>query len=184
MLWICAICDGGLIKTFNWFWDVLSFFSCPTSKTTKANKSIILVSVKRSFKGKTFPSLLALLVHQRQDGRLLSIQSQHTGRGESVNLLTVTMDTADYSEFLLVHLSSLCPLVTCNFRECLITSSVPFVIFSVAFHAALQYLSKQPSQNDTDASCDSDYENYDFNDQPSVAMATALGQFIFIVLDK
>ncbi|CDQ87630.1 unnamed protein product [Oncorhynchus mykiss] len=77
----------------------------------------------------------ALLVHQRQDGRLLSIQSQHTGRGESVNLLTVTMDTADYT---------------------------------------LQYLSKQPSQNDTDASCDSDYENYDFNDQPSVAMATAL----------
>ncbi|XP_071004402.1 T-cell differentiation antigen CD6-like isoform X3 [Oncorhynchus clarkii lewisi] len=77
----------------------------------------------------------ALLVHQRQDGRLLSIQSQHTDRGESVNLLTVTMDTADYT---------------------------------------LQYLSKQPSQNDTDASCDSDYENYDFNDQPSVAMATAL----------
>ncbi|XP_042167034.1 T-cell differentiation antigen CD6 isoform X4 [Oncorhynchus tshawytscha] len=78
----------------------------------------------------------ALLVHQRQDGRLLSIQSQHTDRGESVNLLTVTMDTADYTP---------------------------------------QYLSKQPSQNDTEASCDSDYENYDFNDQPSVAMATALG---------
>ncbi|XP_042167032.1 T-cell differentiation antigen CD6 isoform X3 [Oncorhynchus tshawytscha] len=77
----------------------------------------------------------ALLVHQRQDGRLLSIQSQHTDRGESVNLLTVTMDTADYTP---------------------------------------QYLSKQPSQNDTEASCDSDYENYDFNDQPSVAMATAL----------
>lgn len=57
-------------------------------------------------------------------------------------------------------------------------------IFSVAFHAAPQYLSQLPSQNDTDASCDSDYENYDFNDQPSVAMATALGQFIFIVLDK
>ncbi|XP_035606996.1 T-cell differentiation antigen CD6-like isoform X2 [Oncorhynchus keta] len=77
----------------------------------------------------------ALLVHQRQDGRLLSIQSQHTDRGESVNFLTVTMDTADYTP---------------------------------------QYLSKQPSQNDTEASCDSDYENYDFNDQPSVAMATAL----------
>nr|XP_046172376.1 T-cell differentiation antigen CD6-like isoform X2 [Oncorhynchus gorbuscha] len=77
----------------------------------------------------------ALLVHQRQDGRLLSIQSQHIDRGESVNLLTVTMDTADYTP---------------------------------------QYLSKQPSQNDTEASCDSDYENYDFNDQPSVAMATAL----------
>ncbi|XP_029480225.2 T-cell differentiation antigen CD6-like isoform X5 [Oncorhynchus nerka] len=77
----------------------------------------------------------ALLVHQRQDGRLLSIQSQHTDRGESVNLLTVTMDTADYTP---------------------------------------QYLSKQPSQNDTEASCDSDYENDDFNDQPSVAMATAL----------
>ncbi|XP_029596985.1 T-cell differentiation antigen CD6 isoform X1 [Salmo trutta] len=77
----------------------------------------------------------ALLVHQRQDGRLLSIQSQHTVRGERVNLLTVTTDTADYTP---------------------------------------QYLSQQPSQNDTDASCDSDYENYDFNDQPSVAMATAL----------
>uniref|UniRef100_A0A4W5NFM9 SRCR domain-containing protein n=1 Tax=Hucho hucho TaxID=62062 RepID=A0A4W5NFM9_9TELE len=77
----------------------------------------------------------ALLVHQRQDGRLLSIQSQDTNRGERVNLLTVTTDTADYTP---------------------------------------QYLSKQPSQNDTDASCDSDYENYDFNDQPSVAMATAL----------
>ncbi|XP_045574429.1 T-cell differentiation antigen CD6 isoform X3 [Salmo salar] len=77
----------------------------------------------------------ALLVHQRQDGRLLSIQSQHTGRGERVNLLTVTTDTADYTP---------------------------------------QYLSQLPSQNDTDASCDSDYENYDFNDQPSVAMATAL----------
>nr|XP_029535443.1 T-cell differentiation antigen CD6-like isoform X1 [Oncorhynchus nerka]XP_029535444.1 T-cell differentiation antigen CD6-like isoform X1 [Oncorhynchus nerka]XP_029535445.1 T-cell differentiation antigen CD6-like isoform X1 [Oncorhynchus nerka]XP_029535446.1 T-cell differentiation antigen CD6-like isoform X1 [Oncorhynchus nerka] len=38
----------------------------------------------------------ALLVHQRQDGRLLSIQSQHTDRGERVNLLTVTTDTADY----------------------------------------------------------------------------------------
>ncbi|XP_064804325.1 T-cell differentiation antigen CD6-like isoform X3 [Oncorhynchus masou masou] len=77
----------------------------------------------------------ALLVHQRQDGRLLSIQSQHTDRGERVNLLTVTTDTADYTP---------------------------------------QYLSQHPSQNDTDASCDSDYENYDFNDQPSVAMATAL----------
>ncbi|XP_071253424.1 T-cell differentiation antigen CD6-like isoform X2 [Salvelinus alpinus] len=77
----------------------------------------------------------ALLVHQRQDGRLLSIQSQHTDRGERVNLLTVTTDTADYTP---------------------------------------QYLSQQPSQNDTDALCDSDYENYDFNDQPSVAMATAL----------
>ncbi|XP_024241511.1 T-cell differentiation antigen CD6 isoform X2 [Oncorhynchus tshawytscha] len=77
----------------------------------------------------------ALLVHQRQDGRLLSIQSQHTDRGERVNLLTVTTDTADYTP---------------------------------------QYLSQQPTQNDTDASCDSDYENYDFNDQPSVAMATAL----------
>ncbi|XP_035606997.1 T-cell differentiation antigen CD6-like isoform X3 [Oncorhynchus keta] len=42
----------------------------------------------------------ALLVHQRQDGRLLSIQSQHTDRGESVNFLTVTMDTADYSHSL------------------------------------------------------------------------------------
>ncbi|XP_070957739.1 T-cell differentiation antigen CD6-like isoform X2 [Oncorhynchus clarkii lewisi] len=77
----------------------------------------------------------ALLVHQRQDGRLLSIQSQHTDRGERVNLLTVTTDTADYTP---------------------------------------QYLSQQPTQNDTDASCDSDYENYDFNDQPPVAMATAL----------
>uniref|UniRef100_A0A4W5LDE0 SRCR domain-containing protein n=1 Tax=Hucho hucho TaxID=62062 RepID=A0A4W5LDE0_9TELE len=77
----------------------------------------------------------ALLVHQTQDGRLLSIQSQHTDRGEIVNLLTVTTDTADYTP---------------------------------------QYISQQPSQNDTDASCDSDYENYDFNDQPSVAMATAL----------
>ncbi|XP_029592684.1 T-cell differentiation antigen CD6 isoform X4 [Salmo trutta] len=77
----------------------------------------------------------ALLVHQRRDGRQLSIQSQHTDRGERVNLLTVTTDTADYTP---------------------------------------QYLSKQPSQNDTAASCDSDYENYDFNDQPSVAMATAL----------
>uniref|UniRef100_A0A8C7IRR7 T-cell differentiation antigen CD6 n=1 Tax=Oncorhynchus kisutch TaxID=8019 RepID=A0A8C7IRR7_ONCKI len=77
----------------------------------------------------------ALLVHQRQDGRLLSIQSQHTDRGERVNLLTVTTDTADYTP---------------------------------------QYLSQQPTQNDTDASCDSDYENYDFNDKPSVAMATAL----------
>eukprot|EP00063_Salmo_salar_P043931 XP_014018766.1 PREDICTED: T-cell differentiation antigen CD6-like isoform X3 [Salmo salar] len=77
----------------------------------------------------------ALLVHQRQDGRQLSIQSQHTDRGERVNLLTVTTDTADYTP---------------------------------------QYHSKQPSQNDADASCDSDYENYDFNDQPSVAMATAL----------
>ncbi|KAM9404039.1 uncharacterized protein ACWYII_028095 isoform 3-T3 [Salvelinus alpinus] len=77
----------------------------------------------------------ALLVHQRQDGRLLSIQSQHTDRGERVNLLTVTTDTADYTP---------------------------------------QYLSQQPSQNDTDALCDSDYENYDFNDQPSIAMATAL----------
>ncbi|XP_035601952.1 T-cell differentiation antigen CD6-like isoform X4 [Oncorhynchus keta] len=38
----------------------------------------------------------ALLVHQRQDGRLLSIQSQHTDRGERVNLLTVTTDKADY----------------------------------------------------------------------------------------
>ncbi|XP_035601951.1 T-cell differentiation antigen CD6-like isoform X3 [Oncorhynchus keta] len=77
----------------------------------------------------------ALLVHQRQDGRLLSIQSQHTDRGERVNLLTVTTDKADYTP---------------------------------------QYLSQKPTQNDTDASCDSDYENYDFNDQPSVAMATAL----------
>uniref|UniRef100_A0A4W5LDE7 SRCR domain-containing protein n=1 Tax=Hucho hucho TaxID=62062 RepID=A0A4W5LDE7_9TELE len=119
----------------------------------------------------------ALLVHQTQDGRLLSIQSQHTDRGEIVNLLTVTTDTADYSEFLLMHLSSLCPLVSCNFRKCLISSSVPFVrihFLYVAFHAAPQYISQQPSQNDTDASCDSDYENYDFNDQPSVAMATAL----------
>nr|XP_029535449.1 scavenger receptor cysteine-rich type 1 protein M130-like isoform X4 [Oncorhynchus nerka] len=44
----------------------------------------------------------ALLVHQRQDGRLLSIQSQHTDRGERVNLLTVTTDTADYSFFLVL----------------------------------------------------------------------------------
>ncbi|XP_035601948.1 T-cell differentiation antigen CD6-like isoform X1 [Oncorhynchus keta] len=119
----------------------------------------------------------ALLVHQRQDGRLLSIQSQHTDRGERVNLLTVTTDKADYSEFLLMNLSSLCPLVTCNFRKCLISSSVPLVrihFLYVTFHAAPQYLSQKPTQNDTDASCDSDYENYDFNDQPSVAMATAL----------
>ncbi|CAB1334299.1 unnamed protein product [Coregonus sp. 'balchen'] len=40
--------------------------------------------------------------------------------------------------------------------------------------AAPQYLSQRPSQNDTDTACDSDYENYDFSDQPSVAMATAL----------
>jgi hypothetical protein len=163
------------------------FFLVQHQRQQKANKSIILVSVKRSFKGKTFPSLLALLVHQRQDGRLLSIQSQHTDRGERVNLLTVTTDTADYSEFLLMHLSSLCPLVTCNFRKCLISSSVPFVrihFLYVTFHAAPQYLFQKPTQNDTDASCDSDYENYDFNDQPSVAMATALGQFIFIVLDE
>lgn len=103
------------------------YFLVQHQRQQKANKPIILASVKRSFKGKTFPSLLALLVHQRQDGRLLSIQSQHTGRGERVNLLTVTTDTADYSEFLLMHLSSLCPLVTCNFRKCLISSSVPFV---------------------------------------------------------
>ncbi|KAK6290774.1 hypothetical protein J4Q44_G00388270 [Coregonus suidteri] len=75
----------------------------------------------------------ALLVHQRQDGHLLSIQSQHTDQGERVNLLTVTTDTADYTP---------------------------------------QYLSQRPSQNDTNTSCDSDYEN--FSDQPSVAMATAL----------